>query len=252
MSAPSRKISTPSSPFSTQPCQSIGAREAKDERAKSHALHHAANFDGTGTRHRFIHAHDAAASLPADLDHFAVLDQTAGRSLAVSRARACARGPRDRLPRRIRRTRFPSIPATPASRCVYGQLAVPKSSSFATAQHLQSLADDVIDRGLHFLNARNVIATARSAENPPARAAEFRRRRSPAARRSAASRLRASSSAHDDVPRSAAGGNADRHVFGPRLRDQLPQKNHFGADVVGDRGDIRRLERKRNRGNRQP
>src|ERR1700731_2032160 len=46
---------------------------------------------------------------------------------------------------------------------VCGQRAVPKSSSlgmfaFLDAQDLQQLAHDMINRSLHFLNARNVIA----------------------------------------------------------------------------------------------
>src|SRR5271168_1033639 len=43
--------------------------------------------------------------------------------------------------------------------CVYWQLFVPKSSRIATAEHLQSFADDVVNRSLNFLNAWNVIAT---------------------------------------------------------------------------------------------
>src|SRR5271163_1855989 len=42
--------------------------------------------------------------------------------------------------------------------CVWGQRAAPKSSSLATNENLQGFADDVVDRGLHFLNARDVIA----------------------------------------------------------------------------------------------
>ena len=42
---------------------------------------------------------------------------------------------------------------------------------------------------------------------------------------------------------------ADGDVFGPRLRDQLAQEDHLGADVVGDGGDVGRLQRERNCGN---
>ena len=42
---------------------------------------------------------------------------------------------------------------------------------------------------------------------------------------------------------------ADGDVVGPRLRDQLPLKNQFGANVIGDGGKIRGLHGKRNRGN---
>src|ERR1700720_2958213 len=41
---------------------------------------------------------------------------------------------------------------------VWGQRAVPKSSSLATAQHLQRFAHHVVNRSLHFLDAGNVVA----------------------------------------------------------------------------------------------
>ena len=57
---------------------------------------------------------------------------------------------------------------------------------------------------------------------------------------------------HDEVPRSAAGGNCDRDIVRLSLRNHLPQKNHFRADVIGDRRDIRGLERERNGRNGLP
>src|SRR5579864_2749491 len=41
---------------------------------------------------------------------------------------------------------------------VWGQRAVPYSSSLATIQYLQGFANDVIDRSLHFLDPRDVVA----------------------------------------------------------------------------------------------
>src|SRR5579864_858122 len=41
---------------------------------------------------------------------------------------------------------------------VNGQVDVPYNSSFATGQHLQHVANNVINRRLHFLDSWNVIA----------------------------------------------------------------------------------------------
>src|ERR1700730_2480920 len=43
--------------------------------------------------------------------------------------------------------------------CVCGQRAAPKSSSLAMAQHLQGFPNDVINRGLDLLNARDVVTS---------------------------------------------------------------------------------------------
>ena len=43
---------------------------------------------------------------------------------------------------------------------------------------------------------------------------------------------------------------ADGNILGPRLRDQLAQKDHVGSDIVGHGGDVGRLQSQRNRGNR--
>ncbi len=51
---------------------------------------------------------------------------------------------------------------------------------------------------------------------------------------------------HDEIPRPAAGGNCDRDIVRLSLRDHLPEKNDLRADIIGDRRDIRRLERERN------
>src|SRR5579859_7857331 len=88
--------------------------------------------------------------------------------------------------------------------CVCGHRVVPKSSSLATGNRLQSFPHDVVNRGLHFLNARNVIALHDDGEigegaalDLAAVVAEQRNRQ-----HTALARL---FERHDDVARSAAG-----------------------------------------------
>src|SRR5580704_12382001 len=95
---------------------------------------------------------------------------------------------------------------------VYGQLDDPKSSSFATGDHLQSFAQEVVGGGLHFLNARNVIGAdnQRKIRQPAPQdlssvVAQQRHGQHPALTRLL--------QRQNDVARSTAGGNTNRHIF---------------------------------------
>src|SRR6202789_172762 len=112
---------------------------------------------------------------------------------------------------------------------------------------LQRFADHVINRGLHFLNARNVIAADNQRKIGEAAAQNF-----------AAVVTQQRYGQHfafprfferrDDVARTAASGNSNRYIVRLGLRNQLPKKNNFGADVVADGRDIGGVERRRNGG----
>src|ERR1700689_2848362 len=136
---------------------------------------------------------------------------------------------------------------------VWGQRAAPKSSSLATGvdplilrvlvqgalvQHLQRFADHVIDAGLYFLNAWDVIAIHHHGKVGEALAPDFT---AVVAEQRDGQHVALARffERHDDVARAAAGGNGDRYIFGASLRDQLAKKNCVGANVVGDCGDVR-------------
>ena len=100
----------------------------------------------------------------------------------------------------------------------------------------------MIDRRLHFLNARNVVAADDQREISQAAAQDFaaviaeqRNGEQPTFARLF--------ERHHDVARSAAGGNSNSHILGPRVCNQLAQEYHFGADIVGDGADIGRFHR---------
>ena len=92
----------------------------------------------------------------------------------------------------------------------------------------------MVNRSLNFLDARNVVAAHDQREVGQSAAQDF------AAvvaeqRDGEQVALARFFKRHDDVARAAAGGDSDGDVFGPRLRDELAQKDELGADVVGDR-----------------
>src|SRR5271154_372061 len=128
---------------------------------------------------------------------------------------------------------------------VYWQLFVPYSSRIATADHLQGLADHVVNRGLYFLNTRNVIGTNDQRKISQASPLNFaaivpeQRHRQKVAFPGFFER-------HDQITGPAAGGNCDGDIVRLSLRNHLTQKNNLGADIIGDRGDICRLKRERN------
>src|SRR5579863_9158988 len=101
---------------------------------------------------------------------------------------------------------------------VWGQRAVPKSSSLATVQRLQRFANDVIDRRLHLLNAGNVVAVHDHGKVSQPLALDLA---AVVAQQRHGQQIAVAGffEGHDDVARSAAGGNAERNVFGTSLCD---------------------------------
>src|ERR1700733_1959915 len=101
---------------------------------------------------------------------------------------------------------------------VWGQRAVPKSSSLATSQHLQRFAHDMVDRSLHLLNAGDVVAVDDDGKI-----------RQPLALNLAAIVPEEGDGEHisfagffergDDVARTAAGGDADGNILRTSLCD---------------------------------
>src|SRR5277367_2627859 len=102
--------------------------------------------------------------------------------------------------------------------CVYWQLFVPKSSRIATAEHLQSFADDVVNRGLYFLNTRNVIATNDQRKISQSSPLDFT---AIVAEQCHSQQLAFSCffERHDEVPRPATGGNCDCDIVRLSLRN---------------------------------
>src|SRR4051812_43762760 len=105
---------------------------------------------------------------------------------------------------------------------------------------LQEFADRVIHRGLYLLNTRNVItADYERVVNQLASSdlatvvAEHPYRKKSA--------LACLSQCSDNVPRTAAGGDSDGNVGRACMCDQLPQEDNIGADIVGQRRDVRRF-----------
>src|SRR5204863_4912825 len=66
--------------------QRVGLGKTIDERTKTNALHYATNSNGTGSRHVLFQLHNAAATLPTNLDHFAVLNQHRHSARALSKS----------------------------------------------------------------------------------------------------------------------------------------------------------------------
>src|SRR5580698_1699751 len=103
--------------------------------------------------------------------------------------------------------------------------------------NLQELSNDVVNGGLHLLNARNVVRPDyyRKVRNfPPHDFAAVITEQSHGQQVPLARFLQRP----DDVLRSATGGNGDGHVIGTRVSDQLPKKNILRSHVVGERGNV--------------
>src|SRR6202451_2239823 len=125
--------------------------------------------------------------------------------------------------------------------CVCGHRAVPNSSSLATTQHLQPFANDVIDRSLHFLNTGYVVALHDDGEVCQLTALDLA---AVVAQQSDRQHLPLASlfQRHDDVARSATGGNSDGNVLRATVGNELAKENDFGANIIGNRADIRRFQ----------
>src|SRR5580698_2548388 len=101
----------------------------------------------------------------------------------------------------------------------------------------QQLSNDVVDGGLHFLNARNIVRPDHQRKvcnfTPQDFAAVITEQSDgqqvPLAR--FLQRL-------DDVFRPATGGDGDSHVIGARVSDQLSKKYILRSHVVGERGNV--------------
>src|ERR1700737_529106 len=138
------------------------------------------------------------------------------------RSRACSSASTSYSSKSIRR-----ISSQSRMSRVYGQPTVPNSSKLATAQRLQILSDDVVDGGLHLLNARDVVRPHHDemvGDSPPSDltpivAEERDRQKLPLSRFLERS---------DDVPRSTAGGHGNRHVVRAGVGDELPHEDHLG------------------------
>src|ERR1700746_1298438 len=99
------------------------------------------------------------------------------------------------------------------------------------AKRLQRFANDVVGRGLHLLDTRDVVAAHDDGEVGEAAAMDFAAVVSEQ-RDSEQATLAGLFERHDDIPRAAAGGDADGDVLGPRLRDELTEKDHLSTDVI--------------------
>src|SRR6185369_13782184 len=112
------------------------------------------------------------------------------------------------------------------------------------SQYLQHFANDVVDRGLRFLNARDVVALyddRKVGQSTPLDLSavvpqQCDRQKVP---------LAGFFERHNDVSRSTAGRNSDCNVFGACLRDELAKENYFRTDIVGNRTYVRRFKRER-------
>src|ERR1700733_11894475 len=139
------------------PGEGIRTSETINERTKTYALHYTTNSNRTSTGHG--HSTSTMQLRPCQPTCTTLPSSTNIGTLRCPAARA-----------RMRLSAFGSASTSYSSNwrrchsshsrisCVCGQRAVPYNSSLATVQHLQQLADDVVDRGLHFLDTRDVVA----------------------------------------------------------------------------------------------
>src|ERR1700722_13953478 len=136
---------------------------------------------------------------------------------------------------------------------VCGQRALPKSSSIAMTEGLprlalQRLAHHVVNRSLHFLNPRNVIAVHYDREIRQLLAHDLAAVITEKCNRQQFPFTRLFQR-HNDVARSTAGGNCHHRILRTRLRNQLAQKNRVAANIVGDGRNVGGFKRQRHRGN---
>ncbi len=127
--SPSRRISTPCSPFNTQPASNFRrANRYTYGRNPTPCTTPRTRMDA-GTRHQLIQTHDAAASLPAHLITLPSSTSIGTVRLPPSSV-SSAPAPRGPLPRHTLRIRASSTPATPAT------LACADTAWFRRAQAL--------------------------------------------------------------------------------------------------------------------
>ena len=142
----------------------VGVRQAKYERAKADALHHSAHANRAARRHRGVSGHYAAAAC-----------QPIWTTLSSSTSTGTLRWPpancAHALEARVASTS--TSYSTKSRRCHSSHSRISRCRGSARSRkvqvwprpdNLQHFADDVIDRGLHFLDARNVVASAPRAE----------------------------------------------------------------------------------------
>src|SRR5262245_1906006 len=107
------------------------------------------------------------------------------------------------------------------------------STTLLTAQHLQRVADDVVNRRVDLLDPRDVVRTddqwAIRQAAPGNLAAVV-----PEQRNGQEAALARFLERRNHVAGSSARREGDGDVLTPGLRDQLPQKRELDTDVVGD------------------
>ena len=102
-------------------------------------------------------ADDAAVALPSDLHHFAVFDQN-GHACADRRSQIAHAMTRDRVGLDVVFHKLDALPLQPLPHVLrIRTTGRAKELKLGHGSILQSFANDVIDRRLHFLNAWNVV-----------------------------------------------------------------------------------------------